>query len=591
MKAPKSVKECRTFCGMVNFLSTFCKNLRQLLIPIYKLTKKHARFAWTDRHQKAFEDIKQLLVKSPVLRMVSGNGFFRLESDTSRTAAGATLYQWQNNEWMLVRYHSKRLPDAVHNYGVTELELTGLLANIHGFEQKLNNNYFEAIVNHKAIDYLIKSKHEPNSTRLVTLLDHLNRYTFDLKYLEGSKLKVSNALSRLYSEEKHKISDVIPLNFLLHFTDYQLHKESDHLANKLYAHKRTKLTTKSQRNYDRQVKHKYVNRYEPSKITKKTNKTTAVAKINECQYVNALQEIPITALTSNENPLKKLERIDKPLTIKQDQEEKKVVNTIREVPPEMYTPQDKLSLFRKHIPKQQEIDALLKNLHKQVLHNLMVNLDTKDLIENYTKSLRYREIYNYIADSRLPGNAITQKKIAGEAANYVVVNGLLFKIAQHKESGKWMHYLLLVILEKFETNILNMYHNSLLAMHQGPYHTFLTMRKQFYFPNMLPKIQKYIEACALCQPTKPKNTKQRLYYSHIPTEYIPCKNLAVDLKKMPMGILYYEYLLIVTCEKTNFVHAIPLQNRQTQTISDELLHWVCFLTGPPTKLSIDQDSD
>ena len=408
--------------------------------------------------------------------MVSGNRFFRLEIDTSRTAAGATLYQWQNNEWVLVGYHSKRLPDAVRNYGVTELELIGLLANIHGFEQKLNNNYFEAIVNHKAINYLIKSKHKPTSTRLVTLLDCLNRYTFDLKYLEGSKLKVSNALSRLYSEEKHKISDVIPLNFLLHFTDYQLHKESDHLANKLYAHKRTKLTAKTRHNYDRQAKHKPVDRYEPPKITKKTNKGTAVAKINEHQYVNALQEILITALTSNENPLKNLERIDKPLTIKQDQEEKQVVNTIREVPPEMYTPahllippQDKLSLFRKHIPKQQEIDALLKNLHKWVLHNLMVNLDTKDLIENYTKSLRYREIYNYIADSRLLGNVVTQKKIVGEAANYIVVNGLLFKIAQHKESGKWTHYLLLVIPEKFETNILNMYHNSLLAMHQGLY--------------------------------------------------------------------------------------------------------------------------
>ena len=47
-----------------------------------------------------------------------------------------------------------------------------------------------------------------------------------------------------------------------------------------------------------------------------------MTKINECQYVNALQEILITALTSNENPLKKLKRIDKPLTIKQDQEEK-----------------------------------------------------------------------------------------------------------------------------------------------------------------------------------------------------------------------------------------------------------------------------
>ena len=76
MKAPKSVKECLMFCGMINFLSTFCKNLRQLLIPNSKLTKKHTHFVWTDKHQKAFEDIKKLLVKLPVLQMVSRNGFF-----------------------------------------------------------------------------------------------------------------------------------------------------------------------------------------------------------------------------------------------------------------------------------------------------------------------------------------------------------------------------------------------------------------------------------------------------------------------------------------------------------------------------------
>ena len=57
-----------------------------------------------------------------------------------------------------------------------------------------------------------------------------------------------------------------------------------------------------------------------------------------------------------------------------------------------------------------------------------------------------------------------------------------------------------------------------------------------------------------------------------------------------MGILYHEFLLIATCEKTNFVHAIPMQNRQTETIANALLHRVCCLTGPPTKLSIDQDS-
>ena len=76
METPKSVKECHTFCGMVNFLSTFCKNLQELLIPIYDLMKKRAHLQWTDKHQKSFEQIKQLLVKPPVQRMVSGDGIF-----------------------------------------------------------------------------------------------------------------------------------------------------------------------------------------------------------------------------------------------------------------------------------------------------------------------------------------------------------------------------------------------------------------------------------------------------------------------------------------------------------------------------------
>ena len=97
---------------------------------------------------------------------------------------------------------------------------------------------------------MTKSKHEPTSTRLITLLDKLKKYTFDLKYMEGSKLKVSDALSRLYSEEKHKISDVIPLNFLLHFTDHKINTECDQLAVKLYAHKRLPITNKGRTKYD-----------------------------------------------------------------------------------------------------------------------------------------------------------------------------------------------------------------------------------------------------------------------------------------------------------------------------------------------------
>ena len=87
--------------------------MREYLTPIYALTKKKATFKWTNECQTSFEKIKQSLQEPPVLRMPAGTGFFRLESDTSREAAGGALYQLQDNGWVLIGYHSKQLPEAV----------------------------------------------------------------------------------------------------------------------------------------------------------------------------------------------------------------------------------------------------------------------------------------------------------------------------------------------------------------------------------------------------------------------------------------------------------------------------------------------
>ena len=41
-----TVKGCRSFMGMVNFLSMFCPELQTLLKPIYDLTRKGRPFVW-----------------------------------------------------------------------------------------------------------------------------------------------------------------------------------------------------------------------------------------------------------------------------------------------------------------------------------------------------------------------------------------------------------------------------------------------------------------------------------------------------------------------------------------------------------------
>ena len=117
------------------------------------------------------------------------------------------------------------------NFGVTELELTGLLVNIHGFMQLLCNRYFEVLVDQKAIEYMIKSKTESPTTRLKTLLLKLSEYTIDLKYQKGSEKHTSDALSQIQNiADTPDNKDVIPLNFLQHLAPNYIEHIYSHLV-------------------------------------------------------------------------------------------------------------------------------------------------------------------------------------------------------------------------------------------------------------------------------------------------------------------------------------------------------------------------
>ena len=82
IKPPTMAKQCKSFAGMVNFVSMFCQDLQKLLKPIYDITRKGRQFVWGVKQQNAFEEIKQRLQKPPVLHMPDKRGRFQLYSDT-----------------------------------------------------------------------------------------------------------------------------------------------------------------------------------------------------------------------------------------------------------------------------------------------------------------------------------------------------------------------------------------------------------------------------------------------------------------------------------------------------------------------------
>ena len=193
----------------------FCLELQKLLKLIYDLTRKGRQFIWGKEQQNAFDEIKCRLVRSPILHMPNCEGRFHLYSDTSKFATGSALYKKQNGKPKLIADASKRFPEAARNYSITELELCGLAINIPSFSHLLKRIDFDAIVDHLALTCIVKSKAEPATTRIKRWLELIRSYSFNLYYIKGKDIILSDFLSR----QKHDNSDlygIIPISCNMH---------------------------------------------------------------------------------------------------------------------------------------------------------------------------------------------------------------------------------------------------------------------------------------------------------------------------------------------------------------------------------------
>ena len=139
-------------------------------------------------------------------------GRFQLYSDTSKYATGGALYQIQNGKPKLIAYTSKRLPEAVRNYSITELEMCGLAINIASFAHLLRKVDFDAVVDHLAITQIMRSKVELVTNRIKRLLEVLSAYSFNLYYIKRKDMILCDFLSRQDINDKNS-REKIPISF------------------------------------------------------------------------------------------------------------------------------------------------------------------------------------------------------------------------------------------------------------------------------------------------------------------------------------------------------------------------------------------
>ena len=210
----------------------------------------------------------------------------------------------------------------------------------------------------------------------------------------------------------------------------------------------------------------------------------------------------------------------------------------------------------------------------------------------YQTSTHFCDIYQYITDGKLPSSSKAQNCIRAEALNYVVINNFLFRIDKQKDKDiDKGNLFLLVIPEKYEPTIFNMYHDSFLAGHQGQYCTAMTIRQKFFIHNLMNKVKRYIEACHTCLKMKPKYMKNQPVYGRILVDYAPMQDLSIDIKTMLQAFRGYHLLLVITCDQTNFTIAVPLRDRTAQTVAEALIYRVIYLFGLPRQILCNEATE
>ena len=243
-------------------------------------------------------------------------------------------------------------------------------------------------------------------------------------------------------------------------------------------------------------------------------------------------------------------------------------------------------MVQKFLPKQAEIDKILKIIQWKVLKGTHLPLMIKDIQAGYFISSYFKDIYLYLAQNKLPSAKSAIRKIEALAEKYILLDLLLFKIilTPEKETA------VLAIPEICTDKIITLYHLSLFAGHQGVIKTYLTTSDKFFIPNLIHCLRSYIKGCHICQltcnekpPTRQLQTRNNLHYR-------PLSRLSMDLKVIPQSSKEYKFILCIIDEVTKFLITAPIYQSKAEEIGDALIEHIVKKYCIPDCIIMDQDS-
>ena len=189
-KRPESTTEVRSFLGLAGYYRKFVKDYSKIAGPLSALTSKTRQFAWNDKCERSFQELKRMLTDTPILTLPDGSEDFVVFTDASQEGLGCVLMQ----RGKVIAYASRKLKMHEDRYSTHDLELAAIIFALGKWRHYLYGAKFTIYSDHKSLKYLFTQKELNNRQR--RWMELLEDYDCDIQYHPGKANVVADALSR-----------------------------------------------------------------------------------------------------------------------------------------------------------------------------------------------------------------------------------------------------------------------------------------------------------------------------------------------------------------------------------------------------------
>jgi len=171
---PTDIKEVRSFLGLTSYYRKFVSAFAGIAAPLYALAGTYQVFKWTENCKQAFEDLKEMLISSPVLAMPRDSDPFVLDTDACYVSIGAVLLQVQDGHERVIAYASCTLSRPERNNCVTRKKLLAVVHYAKTFRQYLLGRQFLIRTDHSVLQWLRTTPEPIEQARWCEILEEFD---------------------------------------------------------------------------------------------------------------------------------------------------------------------------------------------------------------------------------------------------------------------------------------------------------------------------------------------------------------------------------------------------------------------------------